>query len=534
MRRANFKLAVIAMAAFGTAPAAAQVDGAALMQEGNALYRDTLYRAALIRYQEAEAAGFASPLLDYNIGVTAYRLERFDEAAVRLERAYGDAALAALAAYNLGLTHRAAGRGGEAARWFDIAATRADDSALADAARSAQSRLAAPATTAVETARPARVERERPRVGDVNLVVRTGFGSDDNVNRAPGEPYVDFAHPDQPAVVPEVVASDFTPVEVTAEYVLFNEAGDSNFVFGYDLDSDYYSEDFANDETTQRLRMGADLRLDGRAGRQERLESNFFVTRHHQRNFDPDDGVDRGINDFDFYRQFTYTGAGISADFSHQIGRWQWGFDTHLERREYDRVPLVANYDSELYLVTPSVEYAFSDAMSIRFAAHAYRRLADERPSRDLFGVLLTTNPPLEYDYRGVELGLARQLFGWLTLDASVLQLERTDGFVGYNDYTQDLASLRAKLWPGRRFSMSLGITTRSFEYPNAFAFHDPALGLKELGDDYLDVAAEFVATRTLSIFAELSATDVTSTDTRAAYTRARSSIGVTWRPTRR
>ncbi|RPI59524.1 MAG: hypothetical protein EHM50_09055, partial [Lysobacterales bacterium] len=479
MRRFNPRLALIALAVFA-APAAAQVDGAALMHEGNELYRDTLYRAALLRYEEAEAAGFASPLLDYNIGVTAYRLELFDEAVLRLERAYDDAALAPLAAYNLGLAHRAAGRGADAARWFDLAATRADDSALAEAAHDALASLAPPGRPReVEAERPARQARERAHVGELHLVVRTGFGSDDNVNRSPSEPYVDFAHPDEPDVIPEAVPSDFTPVEVTAEYVLHNETGDTDFVFGYDLDSDYHSAELANDETTQRLRMGADLRLGGRANRQRRLESDFFVTRHHQRNFDPDDGFDRGINDFDFYRQFTYTAAGITADFSHTIGRWQWGFDTHLERREYDRVPLVANYDSELYLLKPSVAYAFSDAMSFRFAAHAYRRLADQRPSRDLNGVLLTTNPPLEYDYQGFELGITRRLLGWLELDASVMQLERTDGFVGYNDYTQDIASVRAELWPGRRFTMSLGLTSRNFEYPNAFAFHDPALGPK-------------------------------------------------------
>jgi hypothetical protein len=521
----------VACAGFAAVPVTAQVDGAALMHEGNELYRDTLYRAALLRYEEAEATGLASALLDYNIGVTAYRLERFDEAALRLERAYADAALAPLAAYNLGLTHRAAGRDGDAGRWFEIAATRADDAALADAARDARASLVLPAPGDVDVERPARFGREQPRVGEFNLVVRTGFGSDDNVNRSPAEPYVDFAQPGAPQVIPEVVPSDFTPVEVTAEYVLYNESGDSDFIFGYDLDSDYYAEEFANDETTQRLRMGADLRLGGRANRQRRLESDFFVTRHHQRNFDPDNGIDRGINDFDFYRQFTYTGAGINADFSHTIGRWQWGFDTHFERREYDRVPLVANYDSELYLLKPSVDYAFSDAMSFHFAAHAYRRLADERPSRDLGGVLLTTNPPLEYDYQGVELGLTRNVLGWLELGFSVLQLERTDGFVGYNDYTQDIASLRADLWPGRRFSMSLGLTSRNFEYPNAFAFHDPSLELKELRDDYMHVSAEFLATRTLSIFGELSATDVVSTDTRAAYTRGRSSIGVIWRP---
>ncbi len=52
------------------------------------------------------------------------------------------------------------------------------------------------------------------------------------------------------------------PVNLLAEYVLHNEAGDSDFVFGYRLDGDYYTEsELAHSEFTQELRMGANLDL---------------------------------------------------------------------------------------------------------------------------------------------------------------------------------------------------------------------------------------------------------------------------------
>jgi hypothetical protein len=110
------------------------------------------------------------------------------------------------------------------------------------------------------------------------------------------------------------------------------------------------------------------------------------------------------------------------------------------------------------------------------------------------------------------------------------LRLDRTDLFAGYNDYVQDIVGLRAVYRPQRRFALSLGATSRVYDYPNAFAFNDPATGPKEL--DGLDTAllAEFHVTSTLAVSLELASTDVTSTDSRAEYSRTQTVVGVTWR----
>src|SRR3954468_8719417 len=135
MRRLIGSLLLASVAALGAAQAAAQTSGEALMREANHLFRSKVYGAALVRYHEAEKAGLSSPLLDYNIGLTCYRLGQYDDAVTYLERAYRDDGLASLAAYNLGLAERAAGRADEAARWFDVAATRASGTPIEKLAR---------------------------------------------------------------------------------------------------------------------------------------------------------------------------------------------------------------------------------------------------------------------------------------------------------------------------------------------------------------------------------------------------------------
>src|SRR5262245_58045892 len=98
----------------------AQLSGADLMQEGNALARAGIYRTALLRYREAAAAGLDTPLLHYNVGVAYYRLGEYSDAAQEFERAAAspDDRLQAIAEYNMGLALRAGGDRAGAERAF--------------------------------------------------------------------------------------------------------------------------------------------------------------------------------------------------------------------------------------------------------------------------------------------------------------------------------------------------------------------------------------------------------------------------------
>jgi tetratricopeptide (TPR) repeat protein len=513
-------------------PAAAQTDGAALMREGNTLFRSGLYSEALLRYREANAAGLDSGLLQYNLGVTYYKLAQYPEAELWLERASHEATLAPLAAYNLGLTYRAAGDAAAAERWLGVAAASAGDAELrALARRAAATPRARQPDASTRAPRSTTRDRREPPVGELRLLANAAYGQVDNPNRSPAEPYVDLAQPGRPLVTPVPITATSMPVNLLAEYVLHNEAGDSDFVFGYRLDGDYYSKsELAHSEFTQELRMGADLDLGARANRKRTFEPALFVIRHNQGNFDLDSGADRDIEDFDVSSRFVYTSAGLEAEFAHTLGAWRWGFDMRAERRDYERTPILASYDQELYRVGASISYEINDATAVSFGMHSSRTLYDERSSRDLDGDLLSDNDPLEYGYAGVELTATRRLFDALELELKYLRLDRTDVFLGYNDYTRDIVGLHAVYRPHRRFLLSLGATSEVYDYPNAFAFNEPAAGPKELEASETELLAEFQITSTLAVSVELATTDVTSTDARAEYSRTQTVVGVTWR----
>jgi len=166
----------------------------------------------------------------------------------------------------------------------------------------------------------------------------------------------------------------------------------------------------------------------------------------------------------------------------------------------------------------------------MRAALHSYKRQAAERQSRDIDGTLLSTYPPLDYSYQGVELGVTQRVLGWMSLDFSYMRLDRTDAFQGYMNYTQDIIGARVVMRPAKRWTISAGLTQRSYDYQNAFAFNDPAAGPKTLDDSIADLAVNVDVLKSLSVSVDLASTDVTSSDPRAAYTRQRSLVGVVWR----
>ena len=163
-----------------------------LFADGNRLYRDDLYWAALLRYREASDAGMDTPLLNYNTGVAHYRARQHARARTALEKSADYAPLRPISHYNLGLNAYRMGNTEQALDWFRKARDqqqRRDISRLARRAiRELQGEIDAASTVTVLAAR----EEER-EFTDLDLRIRVGAGIDSNVFRSPSDPYVDLS-----------------------------------------------------------------------------------------------------------------------------------------------------------------------------------------------------------------------------------------------------------------------------------------------------------------------------------------------------
>ena len=122
-RRATALIVAVtaAMLALGTPATSEARTAEELFADGNRLFRDDLYWAALLRYRQAADAGMNSALLHYNTGVAHYKAGQYDRARFELEAAAKSARLEVVAHYNLGLNAWAAGANEEALSWFRLA-----------------------------------------------------------------------------------------------------------------------------------------------------------------------------------------------------------------------------------------------------------------------------------------------------------------------------------------------------------------------------------------------------------------------------
>ena len=99
----------------------AAAQGADPFDRGTGAFRAGDYAGALGAFLEARRAGLDTPSLHYNLGVTFYRLGRYEEAEREFEALVPDPQWAPLAFYNLGLAAQRAGRRQQAIERFERA-----------------------------------------------------------------------------------------------------------------------------------------------------------------------------------------------------------------------------------------------------------------------------------------------------------------------------------------------------------------------------------------------------------------------------
>ncbi len=197
---------------------------------------------------------------------------------------------------------------------------------------------------------------------------------------------------------------------------------------------------------------------------------------------------------------------------------------------DYTDTETVPEYDHEYFIFGANIQYRFTETSLLRLTVDKSSRRYGDRPSFDLNGNQLITNPTVRYDY--LEAGLlARQRITrnmWFGLGYEFTS--RQDRYLGYNDYDRDEYRFEFHWSPGRRFDLDLRSYYRVYDYPNAFAFNNPVTGTKTLETARANLTASYRITPRLSLALEAEVRGTSSTDTRIQYDRNWYSLGVTWR----
>ena len=195
----------------------------------------------------------------------------------------------------------------------------------------------------------------------------------------------------------------------------------------------------------------------------------------------------------------------------------------------YEDTEVVPEYDHEYFVFAAHAQYRFTQTSLLRLTVDKYSRRYGDRPAFDLNGNQLITNPDLRYDYLAVGLTARQRITSKMWFGFNIERTEREDRYLGYNDYTRDEFGVDFRWKPTPRFKFELAAYYRNYDYPNAFAFHNPVAGVKTLETVRGNLLAEYRMTSHLRITAEAEFRESTSTDTRIGYDRTWFSLGVTW-----
>ena len=513
-----------------SAPATAIADAYAAFQDGNRLYRDDLYWAALLRYREAAEDGMDTPMLHFNTGVAHYKAQQHIRARMSLTKAAKTPQLRAISHFNLGLNANAAGDIDEALDWFRRARDQQNNEKISELATIAISRLQVERreTDPVFVREDRRREQKKSPVGFA-INARVGVGSDDNIFRAPSQPYIDFSDPTTPIVVPIPYSGTFVPVDFRAKYAV-NSVKWENFFGAYRLSGRFYDGDTENnaDEYVHELRFGSEF--DRREGdRRSRVYSAFTIAQHDEQYVDPDTGNPRSQGGQDISDRMNYKRYGPELNVLQGFGKLSFGLRMKGQLWDYAENDVVPEYDHEFFLFGGSVQYKFAPWSLLRLTVEKSSRRYSERPSFDLNGNQLITNPALRYDY--LEYGVvARQRITddmWFGFGYTIM--DREDRYVGYNDFTRDEYGFEFHWSPGRRFNVELEAMYREYDYPNAFAFHNPVAGPKTLETADAELSMTYRLTTHFKLLVEADYRDSVSTDFRIAYDRTRYSLSLIW-----
>jgi hypothetical protein len=502
-------------------------------EDGNRLYRDDLYYAALLRYRQANESGLDTPLLHYNMGVAYYRAQQFTRARESLLRALDSPTLKYGAQYSLGLNAYALGDNDEALRWFRLARDQNQNEKLANYARIAISRIHEQQVVPDPVLVRAEEKRRKREFSHLEFRARVSFGTDDNVFRSPAEPYIDFSDPANPIVTPEVKSGAFMPVSMSAKYFV-NAFEHEGFFGAYRLAGRYYQDkELKNgNEFSHELSFGNEYRRrDEEANRERELYSAFKVSQHNETYYDPDDGGSRVLGGVNIEDRMNYLRYGPELVFRQSHERLSMGVEMKAQLWNYEDVVQVPEYDHELFLLGLTTQYRFAPTSLLRVNVSTYSRRYGDRPSFELDGTQLIGSPTVRYDYLDVSVSARQRVFDSFWFGVEYQRTDREDRHVGYNDYVRDSYGVELHWGIGNRFDIAASGYYRLYNYANALAFNTAGLARKTLETADLSVIASYRMTLSLSLVFEARLREKVSNDIRIAYDRNQYVLGIRWQP---
>jgi len=522
-------LILLLIMTFVPAQHAAAMTAEQYFADANRLARDDLYWAALLRYRQAMEEGLNTPVLHYNMAVAQYRAKQHILAEESFLKTLEEPTLRAAAQYNLGLNAYALDDTDEALRWFRLARDQTQDEELHALAVAAISRIQDEHAMPDEHELDAKDREESRNFSDLELRARIGFGSDSNVFRSPNEPYIDLSDPLRPSITPIVQSGTFVPVSLAAKYRI-NSLPYEGFFVDYRLAGRYYLDEELENGNEYLHEVGFGSEYSRQEGERRRsVYSAFKIAQHDETYYDPDDGSSRNVDGTDIGDRMNYLRYGPEFVARQSHARLAVGAKIIGQLWNYEKQETVAEYDHEYFFISVYGQYKYTASSLFRVSMDAWTRRFSDRPSFDLDGQQRAGNPNIRYDYYALAMTVRERVTDSMWLGLDLKRTVRADKHQGYYDYTRDSLGFELHWAAGDRFDLRLQGNYSIYEYPNAFAFHEPLAGSRTQEVVNAGLTGSYRMTQHLTLIGEAWQHETVSNDARIQYARSQYTLGIRW-----
>jgi hypothetical protein len=296
----------------------------------------------------------------------------------------------------------------------------------------------------------------------------------------------------------------------------------------------YLDKELENaDEFSHEISFGSSY-LKETEERSRRVFSAFTFAQHEETYFDPDDGTERVVNtvggDVLIGERLNYKRYGPEFAWVQAFRKLALGLRVKGQLWNYDNPKAVPEYDHEYLVFGAHAQYSFTETSLLRLTVDRYSRRFSDRPSFDRDGNQFAANADVRYDYLAIGLTARQRITPNMWFGFNLERTDRTDRYAGYYDYTRDEFGFDFSWTPTRRIKLELATNYRHYDYPHAFAYNNPAAGIRSLETLRGNLNAEYRITPRLSVNVEAEYRETSSSDLRIVYDRTWFSLGLTWR----
>jgi hypothetical protein len=355
-----------------------------------------------------------------------------------------------------------------------------------------------------------------------------GVGYDTNPFLAPSESYYD--QNSSQIVQPVAVSGLFSPFRLDGLMTTRH-----SFV-SYHLNGDLYPDSETRNAENFALRVSTGLKFDfGHGPHNRSLKFGPYAVHNREVYFDRDTGLAGQSGGVDVSDRYEYRALGGETELDLEVNRVvDLSLEGAAERRDYERVEGIESFNQDIVKAAAQIDIRLARPASIYLGYGYQSRLYQERHARDLGGDSSDTHPPLKYSYAVQKAGIRFRNAGRWRLAIGWERIDRTDEYLGYNDYIQDRYKLR-QTFGGQRWTLELFGGYRVRTFPTAFIFDNPTSpqdGTPNPRKAYERVESGFeveIAWNHFRLVVGGRHDEQETTDPRFGYVRSRATIGGRW-----